>query len=119
MKNKSSKEKKISRNFIAATVCFGTLFLTLTGMIFYLLLPNIQRSYNTERRVSIIALIILLVTLFVQRFWHQKASKRYWGKYMPEDDLTDKGKMVFGNLAFITVMIVVILIALGVGLYFG
>lgn len=119
METERAKEKKqVFRNFMWATVFQFTLLFAGMGILFYMLIPNLQISPispNTEKLLLLAVSILLLAALFVWVFWYRLAFKRYKREYKEELEMFEKSKR---GRAFEVLMFLLILLGAGIGWYF-
>ena len=128
MENEGIKEKKqVLRNFMWATVFLSILLFAAMGILFYMLIPNLQISPispispETQKLLLIVASIFLLAALFTWVFWYRLASKKYKREYKEELEKLEKSKMgiFLSSRAFYVFLFLMILLAAVIGWYFG
>lgn len=74
-KNERSKHTKAVR-FVWITFLLLSLLLMALGLLFYLLAPATQISFRAENLILLVVSILLLVALFVWKFWYKPISKQ-------------------------------------------
>lgn len=122
MENGRAKEKKqVLRNFMWATMFLLILCFAAMGILFYMLIPDLQISPGTEKFLLFIVSIFLLVALFTWVFWYRPALKKYKREYKEEIEVFEKSKIsIFLNSrAFKVLIFLMILLAAGIGWYMG
>ena len=127
MENEGTKEKKqVLRNFVWATVFLSILLLAAMGILFCMLIPNLQISpisLGTEKLLLLLASIFLLAALFTWVFWYRLALKRYKREYKYKEELEklEKSKMgiFLSSRAFYVFLFLMILLGAVIGWYFG
>ena len=76
MENERIKKKKqVLRNFMWAAMFLLTLLFAAMGILFYMLIPDLQISPGTEKLLLLVASIFLLAALFIWVFWYRLALK--------------------------------------------
>ena len=121
MENEPAKEKKqVLRNFVWATMFLLILCFAAMGILFYMLIPNLQISPispGTQKLLLLVASIFLLAAVFTWVFWYRLALK----KYKEELEIFEKSKIsrFLSGRAFKVLLFLMILLALGIGWYFG
>lgn len=114
MENERPKEKKqVLRNFMWAAIFLNILLFAAMGILFYMLIPNLQISPGTEKLLLLVVSIFLLAALFTWVFWYRPALKKYKKEYKEELEMLESSR-VFKVLLFL-----IILLAAGIGWYFG
>lgn len=125
MENERAKEKKqVLRNFIRATIFLSILLFAAMGILFYMLIPNLQISpisLGTEKRLLLVALIFLLAAVFTWVFWYRLALKKYKEEYKEELEIFEKSRIsrFLSGRAFKVLLFFLILLAAGIGWFFG
>ena len=125
MENERAKEKKqVLRNFVWATMFLLILCFAAMGILFYILIPNLQISPispGTQKRLLLVALIFLLAAVFTWVFWYRLALKKYKEEYKEELEIFEKSKIsrFLSGRAFKVLLFLMILLAFGIGWYFG
>lgn len=127
MENERAIEKKqLFRNFMWATMFLLILLFAAMGILFYMLIPNLQISPispNTEKLLLLAASIFLLAALFAWIFWYRLAFKKYKKEYKEELEMFEKSRisrfLSFSSRAFTVLIFLMILLAFGIGWYFG
>lgn len=119
IENERAKEKKqVLRNFMRTSMFLLILLFSVLGILFYMLIPDLQISPGTEKSLLLIVSILSLTVLFVWIFWHRPALKRYTKEYREELEKS-KISIFFSGRAFKVCLFLMILLALGVGWYMG
>ncbi len=122
MENERIKKKKqVLRNFMWAAMFLLTLLFAAMGILFYMLIPDLQISPGTEKLLLLVASIFLLAALFIWVFWYRLALKKYKREYKEELEMFEKSKIsIFLNSrAFKVLLFLMILFAAGIGWYIG
>ena len=122
MENERAKEKKqVLRNFMWAAMFLLTLLFTAMGILFYTLIPDQQISPGTEKLLLLVASIFLLAALFVWVFWYRLALKKCKRECKEELKIFEKSKIsiFLDSRAFIVLLFLIILLAVGIGWYIG
>ena len=125
MENERTKEKKqVLRNFMWATMFLLILLFAEIGILFYMLIPNLQISPispDTEKLLLLAASILLLIALLTWIFWYRPAVKKYKREYKEELEMFEKSKIsrFLSGRAFKVLLFFMILLAAGIGWYFG
>jgi len=125
MENGRTKEKKqVLGNFMRATIFLFILCFAAMGILFYMLIPNLQISpisLGTEKRLLLVALIFLLAAVFTWVFWYRLALKKYKEEYKEELEIFEKSKIsrFLSGRAFKVLLFLMILLAAGIGWFFG
>ena len=122
MENKRAKEKKqVLRNFMWAAMLLLILLFVAMGILFYLLIPDLQISPGTEKHLLFVASIFLLAALFTWVFWYRLALKKYKTGYKEEIEIFEKSKIsiFLDSRAFKVLLYLMILVAAGIGWYIG
>ena len=125
MENERTKEKKqVLRNFMWATMFLWILLFAAMGILFYMLIPNLQISPispNTEKLLLLVVSIPSLTALFAWIFWYRPALKKYKREYKEELEMFEKSKIsrFLSGRAFTVLIFLMILLAAGIGWYFG
>lgn len=99
-----------------ATIFLLILCFAAIGILFYMLIPNLQISPDTEKLLMLAALILLLVALFTWVFWYRLAFKKYKKEYKEELEMFENSKR---GRAFKVLLFFLILLGAGIGWYFG
>ena len=114
MENERAKEKKrVLRNFVWATIFLSILHFLALGILFYMLIPDLQISPGPEKLLWLVVSIFLLAALFAWVFWYRPALKKYKKKYKEELEILESSR-VFKVLLFL-----IILLAAAMGWYMG
>ena len=96
MENELAKEKKqVSKNFVWASIFLWSLFFAAMGILFYMMMPNLQISPispGTEKLLLLGGSILLLAALCVWGFWYRLAFKKYKEEYWEELQMFEKSK---------------------------
>lgn len=125
MENERAQEKKqVLRNFIWAAIFLLILLFAAMGILFYMLIPNLQISPvspNTEKLLLLVVSILLLAALLTWIFWYRLAFKKYTEGYKEELAMFEKPKIVIflRSRAFRVLLFLMILLAAGIGWFFG
>ena len=122
MENKRAKEKKqVLRNFMWAAMLLLILLFAAMGILFYLLIPDLQISPGTEKLFLLVASIFLLAALFTWVFWYRLALKKYKTGYKEELKIFENSKLsiFLKSRAFKVLLFLMILLAAGIGWYIG
>ena len=127
MENERAKEKKqVLRNFMWAMMFLFILLFAAMGILFYMLIPNLQISPispNTKQLLLLAVSILLFAALFAWIFWYRLAFKKYKKEYKEELEKFEKSKisrfLSFSSRAFTVLIFLMILLAAGIGWYFG
>ena len=125
MENERTTEKKqVLRNFMWATMFLFILLFAAMGILFYLLIPNLQISPispNTKQLLLLVVSILLFAALFAWIFWYRLTFKKYKKQYKEELEMFEKSKiaMFLSGRAFKVLLFLMILLAAGIGWYFG
>ena len=125
MENGHAKEKKQAlRNFMWATMFLCSLLFAVIGILFYMLIPNLQISPispGTQKLLLLVASIFLLAALFTWGFWYRLALKKYKREYKEELEKLEKSKMgiFLSSRAFYVLLFLMILLGAVIGWYFG
>ena len=127
MENERAKEKKqVLRNFMWAMMFLFILLFAAMGILFYMLIPNLQISPispNTKQLLLLAVSILLFAALFAWIFWYRLAFKKYKKEYKEELEKFEKSKisrfLSFSSRAFTVLLFLMILLAAGIGWYFG
>ena len=94
MENEHAKAKKqVLRNFVWAAMFLLILLFAAMGILFYMLIPDLQISPGTEKLLLLVASIFLLAALFIWVFWYRLALKKYKGEYKKELEMFEKSKI--------------------------
>ena len=120
METERAKEKKqVLRNFMWAAIFLNILLFAGVGILFYVLIPNLQISPispNTEKLLLLAVSILLLAGLFIWGFWYRLAFKRYKREYKEELEMFEKSKR---GRAFKVLVFLLILLGVVIGWRFG
>ena len=122
MENECAKEKKqVLRNFMWAAMLLLILLFVAMGILFYMLIPDLQISPGTEKLLLLVASIFLIAALFIWVFWYRLALKKCKREYKEELEMFEKSKIsIFLNSrAFKVLLFLMILFAAGIGWYIG
>lgn len=122
MENERAEEKKqVLRNFMWAAMFLLTLLFAAMGILFYMLIPDLQILPGTEKLLLLVAAIFLLAALFIWVFWYRLALKKCKREYKEELGMFEKSKIsIFLNSrAFKVLLFLMILFAAGIGWYIG
>lgn len=125
MENERAKEKKqVLRSFMWATMFLLILLFAAIGILFYVLIPNLQISpisLGTEKPLLLVVSVLLLAALFTWIFWYRFALKKYKKEYKDELEKLEKSKIgiFFSGRAFIVLLFLIILLGAGIGWFFG
>ena len=125
MENEGTKEKRqVLRNFMWAAVFLCSLLFAAMGILFYMLIPNLQISPispGTEKLLLFVVSILSLAALFAWIFWYRLALKKYKREYKEELEKFEKSKIgiFFSGRAFIVLLFLIILLGAGIGWFFG
>ena len=125
MENEGTKEKRqVLRNFMWAAVFLCSLLFAAMGILFYMLIPNLQISPispGTEKLLLLVVSILSLAALFAWIFWYRLARKKYKKAYKEELEKFEKSKIgiFFSGRAFIVLLFLIILLGAGIGWFFG
>ena len=125
METERAKEKKqVLRNFMWAAIFLNILLFAGVGILFYVLIPNLQISPispNTEKLLLLAAAILWLAAFFAWVFWYRLALEKCKRKYKEEVEKLENSKMgiFFRSRAFKVLVFLMILLGAVVGWYFG
>lgn len=122
MENERAKEKKqVLRNFMWAAMLLLILCFAAIGILFYMLIPDLQISPGPEKLLLFLTSIFLLAALFTWVFWYRPALKRYKREYKEEIEMFEKSKIsiFLSSRAFKVLLFLMILVAFGIGWYMG
>lgn len=125
MENEHAKEKKqVLRNFMGAAIVLLILLFAAMGILFYMLIPNLQISPispGTQKLLLLVASIFLLAALFTWGFWYRLALKKYKREYKEELEKLEKSKMriFLSSRAFYVFLFLMLLLSAVIGWYFG
>ena len=122
MENERAKEKKqVLRNFMWASMVLLILCFAAIGILFYMLIPDLQISLGTKELLLLVASIFLLATLFTWIFWYRPALKKYKKEYKEEIEIFEKSKIsiFLSGRAFKVLLFLMILLAAAMGWYMG
>ena len=125
MENERTTEKKQElKNFMWATMFLLILLFAAMGILFYMLIPKLQISSispGTEKLLLLVVSILSLAALFAWIFWYRLAFKKYKRQYKEELAMLEKSKIsiFFSSRAFTVLLYLMILLAAGIGWYFG
>lgn len=114
MENERAKEKKqVLRNFMWATIFLSILLFAATGILFYMLIPDLQISPGPEKLLLFLTSIFLLAALSAWVFWYRPTLKKYKKEYKEELEMLESSRM------FKVLLFLMILLAAGIGWYVG
>jgi cell division septal protein FtsQ len=117
IENERTKEKKqVLRNFMWATMFLSILLFAAMGILFYMLIPDLQISPNTEKLLLSVVSILSLAALFAWIFWYRLALKEYKREYKEELEKLEKSKM--GIFFSGRVLFFLLLLSAVIGWYF-
>ena len=122
MENERAEEKKqVLINFMWAVMFLLTLLFAAMGILFYMLIPDLQISPGTEKRLLLVASIFLLAALFIWVFWYRLALRKYKREYKEELERFEKSKLsiFLDSRAFKVLLFLMILLSIGIGWYIG
>ena len=122
MENERAKEKKqVLRNFMRATIFLLILLFAAIGILFYMLIPDLQISPGTQKLLLLVALIFLLAAVFTWVFWDRPALKKYKEEYKEELEIFEKSRIsrFLSGRVFKVLLFLMILLAFGIGWFFG
>lgn len=122
MENERTTEKKqVLRNFMWAAMFLLILCFAAMGILFYMLIPDLQISPGTEKLLLFVASIFLLAALFTWVFWYRPALKKYKREYKEEIEMFEKSKIsiFLSSRVFKVLLFLMILVAFGIGWYMG
>ena len=122
MENERAKAKKqMLRNFMWAAMFLLTLLFAAIGILFYMLIPDLQISPGTEKLLLLVASIFLFAALFIWVFWYRLALKKCKREYKEELKMFEKSKIsrFLESRAFKVLLFLIILLAAGIGWYIG
>ena len=118
MENEPTTEKKQAlKNFMWATMFLSILLFAVMGILFYILIPNLQFSPispNTKQLLLLAASILSLAALFTWIFRYRLAFKKYKKEYKEELE-----SRFFSSRAFTVLLYLLILLGAVIGWYFG
>ena len=119
MENKRTQEKKqVLRNFMWASMFLLILLFSVIGILFYMLIPDLQISPGTEKLLLLGVSILALAAFFAWIFWYRPAFKRHRKEYKAELEKS-KLSIFLSSRAFYVLLFLMILLALGIGWYIG
>lgn len=87
------------------------------GILFYMLIPNLQISPispGTEKLLLVVVLILGLAALLTRIFWYGPALKKYKREYKEELQMFENSKR---GRAFKVLVFLLILLGAGIGWY--
>ena len=116
MENERAKAKKrVLRNFMWATMVLLILCFAAMGILFYMLIPDLQISPASKKLLLLVASIFLLAALFIWVFWDRPALKKYKREYKEEIEIFEKSKIsiFLRSRAFKMLLFLMILLASG------
>ncbi len=119
MENERTEEKKqVLRNFMRASMFLLILLFSVIGILFYMLIPDLQISPGTEKLLLLSVSILGLAAFFAWIFWYRPARKRHTKEYKAE---LEKSKLAIflSSRAFYGLLFLMILLAIGIGWYIG
>ncbi|MCY3550715.1 MAG: hypothetical protein OXH39_09690 [Candidatus Poribacteria bacterium] len=122
MENERAIEKKQAlRNFIWAAMLLLILCFAAMGILFYMLIPDLQISLGTKKLLLLLASIFLLAALFTWVFWYRPALKKYKREYKEEIEMFEKSKIsiFLSSRVFKVLLFLMLLVAFGIGWYMG
>ena len=122
MENERAKEKKqVLRNFMWAVMFLLTLVFAAMGILFYMLIPDLKISPDTEKLLLLVASIFMLAAFFIWVFWYRPALKKYKGEYKEKLEVFERSKIsrFLKSRAFKVLLFLMILLAAGLGWYIG
>ena len=122
MENERTKAKKqVLRNFMWAAMFLLILLFAAMGILFYMLIPDLQISPGTEKLLLLVASIFLLAALFIWVFWYRLALKKYKREYKKELEMFEKSKIsiFLDSRTFKVLLFLMLLLAAGIGWYIG
>ena len=125
MENEGTKEKRqVLRNFVSATMVLLILLFAAIGILFYILIPDLQISLispGTQKLLLLVVSILSLAALFTWIFWYRLALKKYRREYKEELEKLEKSKMqiFLSSRAFYVFLFLMILLSAVIGWYFG
>ena len=107
-----------------ATMFLLILLFAAIGILFYILIPNLQISPispGTEKLLLLVASILLLAAVFTWVFWYRLALKKYKEEYKEELEIFEKSKIsrFLSGRVFKVLLFLMILLAFGIGWFFG
>ena len=118
MENERTKEKKqVLRNFVSATMFLSILLFAVMGILFYMLIPDLQISPNTKKLLLLVVSILSLTALFAWIFWYRLALKKYKREYKEELEKLENSKMgiFLSNRVFYLFLFLLILLGAVIG----
>ena len=119
MENEHAKEKKqVLRNFMWAAMVLLILLFAAIGILFYMLIPDLQISPGTQKLLLIVVSILSLAALFTWGFWYRLALKKYKREYTEELKKSKMG-IFLSSRAFYVLLFLLILLSAVIGWYFG
>lgn len=122
MENERATDKKqVLRNFMWSAMVLLTLLFAAMGILFYMLIPDLQISHETKKLLLFLASIFLLAAFFTWVFWYRPALKRYKREYKEEIEVFEKSKIsiFLRSRVFKVLLFLIILVAFGIGWYMG
>ena len=125
METEHAKEKKqVLRNFMWAAIFLNILLFAGVGILFYVLIPNLQISPispDTEKLLLLAAAILWLAAFFAWVFWYRLALEKCKREYKEEVEKLENSKMgiFFRSRAFKVLVFLMILLGAVIGWYFG
>ena len=123
-KERTKEKKQVLRNFMWATLFLWILLFAAIGILFYILIPNLQIlpiSPGTEKLLLLVVSILLLAALFPWAFWYRPALRKYKKEYKEELEVFEQSKIskFLSGRAFKVLLFLIMLLAAGIGWYFG
>lgn len=94
------------------------LLFSVIGILFYMLIPDLQISPGTEKSLLLIVSILSLAVLFTWIFWHRPTLKRYTREYKEELEKS-KISIFFSGRTFKVCLFLILLLGFGIGWYLG
>lgn len=122
MENERAKKKKqVLRNFMWAAIFLNILLFVAVGILFYMLIPDLQISPGAEKLLLLVVSIFLLTALFTWVFWYRPALKKYKREYKEEIEMFEKSKIsiFLSSRVFKVLLFLMMLLAAGIGWYMG
>ena len=121
MENGHARKKQALRNFMWATMVLLILLFAAIGILFYILIPNLQISPispGTQKLLLLVASIFLLAALFTRVFWYRLALKKSKREYTEELEKS-KISIFLSGRAFYVLLFLLIFLGAVIGWYFG
>ena len=124
IENEHAQKKQVLRNFMWAAVFLCSLLFAAMGILFYMLIPNLQISLispGTQKLLLLVVSILSLAALFTWVFWYRLALKKYKREYTEELEKLEKSKIgiFLSSRAFYVLLFLLILLSAVIGWYFG